>query len=235
MSQFRSNLTLKLNLRRDLEMAALQDLREEEVEGEEDSPLRQDFGDFASCFEPTSIKNNTSPRYINAYGENSKAASIFHDMNSSKVPLKAGFDDFDGVSGDSLASSKDTLNLPFVEDSLKSVKSSPFIHNKSTSRSNVSHASLGKSASPQSLVKQDLLDSPNSRSKSRDNPDYENRSPEIMLGLEKRDITPLHVSFPSMDAIDIDINGEKSESKSMGEYVNKPGTLNNGYIGNTTT
>ncbi|XP_014476872.1 PREDICTED: insulin-like peptide receptor isoform X2 [Dinoponera quadriceps] len=120
---------------KDLEMAALQDLREEEIEGEEDSPLRQDFGDFAS-FEPTSIKDDTSPRYINAYGENSKAVSSFHDMNSSKVPLKAGFDDFDGVSGDSLASSKDTLNLPFVEDSLKSVKSSPFIHNKSTSRSN---------------------------------------------------------------------------------------------------
>lgn len=213
-------------------MAALQDLREEEVEGEEDSPLRQDFDDFAG-FEPTSIKNNTNPRYINAYDENLKAVSAFHDMNSSKVPLKAGFDDFDGVSGDSLASSKDTLNLPFVEDSLKSVKSSPFIHNKSTSRSNVSHVSLGKSGSPQSLVKQNFLDSPKPLCKPRSNPDYENRSPEIMLGLEKREITPLN--FPSMDAIDVDINGEKSESKSMGEYVNKPGTLNNGYIGNTTT
>lgn len=214
-------------------MAALQDLREEEVEGEEDSPLRQDFGDFAS-FEPTSIRNNTSPRYINAYGENSKVPSTFHDMNSSKIPLKAGFDDFDGVSGDSLASSKDTLNVPFVEDSLKSVKSSPFIHNKNTSRSNVSHVSLGKSVSPQSLVKRNFLDSPNLSCKPRGNPDYENRSPEIMLGLEK-DIIPSHVDFPSMDAIDIDINGDKSESKSMGEYVNKPETLNNGYIGNTTT
>ncbi|EFN89247.1 Insulin-like receptor [Harpegnathos saltator] len=219
---------------KDLEMAALQDLREEEVEGEEDSPLRQDFGDFAS-FEPASIENNTSPRYTNTYGENSKVASTFHDMNSSKVPLKAGFDDFDGISGDSLASSKDTLNLPCVEDSLKSVKSSPFIQNKSTSRSNVSYVSLGKSASPQSLVKRNFLDSPNPSCKPRGNPDYENRSPEIMLGLEKKETAPMHVNFPSMDAIDIDINGDKSESKSMGGYVNKPETLNNGYIGNTTT
>lgn len=68
-------------------MVALQDLREEEMEGGEDSPLRQDFGDFAS-FEPCSIKNNLSPRYgADSYGEtSSKAISNFHDMNSTKVP-----------------------------------------------------------------------------------------------------------------------------------------------------
>lgn len=215
-------------------MAALQDLREEEVEGEEDSPLRQDFDDFAS-FEPTSIKNNLSPRYgINSYGENSKATPNFHDINSSKVPLKAGFDDFDGVSGDSLASSKDTLNLPFVEDSLKSVKSSPFIRNKSISRGNVSQASLGKSVSPQSLFKRNYLDSPNHPSKSRGNSDYENRSPEIMSSIEKK-IAPLHVDFPSVDNLDIDINSDISDNKNAGEYMNKPETLNNGYIDNTTT
>ncbi|XP_011864735.1 PREDICTED: insulin-like receptor isoform X2 [Vollenhovia emeryi] len=88
----------------DLEMVPLQDLPEEEIEGEENSPLRQDFGDFAS-FEPRSIKNNLSPRYgADSYGETSKAISNFHDMNSTKVP-KAGFDEFGGISGDSLVSS----------------------------------------------------------------------------------------------------------------------------------
>ncbi|XP_011648405.1 insulin-like peptide receptor isoform X2 [Pogonomyrmex barbatus] len=219
----------------DLEMVALQDLREEETEGEEDSPLRQDFGDFAS-FEPCSIKNNLSSRYaIGSYGETSKATSNFHDMNSIKVP-KAGFDEFGGVSGDSLVSSKDTLNSPFVEGSLKSVRSSPFIFKKSTSRSNISQSSLGKPGSPPgSLVKRSFLDSPNP-SKFRDDPDYENRSPEIMSSIEKKEITSLHVEFPSMDVIDIQINGDKKESnKHMSDYMNKSETLNNGYIGNTAT
>lgn len=214
-------------------MVALQDLREEEMEGDEDSPLRQDFGDFAS-FEPRSIKNNLSSRYgAESYGETSKAISNFHDMNSTKVP-KAGFDEFGGISGDSLVSSKDTLNSPFVEGSLKSIRSSPFIYKKSTSRSNVSQGSLGKPASPQSLVKRNFLESPNP-SKFRDAPDYENRSPEIMSGIEKKEIT-LHVEFPSVDVMDIQINGDKTENnKHMGDYVNKSETLNNGYIGNTAT
>jgi len=217
-------------------MVALQDLPEEEMEGEEDSPLRQDFGDFAS-FEPRSIKNNLSPRYgPDLYGETSKTTSNFHDMNSIKVP-KAGFDEFGGISGDSLVSSKDTLNSPFVEGSLKSVRSSPFIYKKSTSRSNVSQGSLGKPASPQSLIKRNFLDSPNPSSKLRDDPDYENRSPEIMSGIEKKEITSLHVEFPSMDVMDIQINGDKTENnKHTGDYMNKNvEMLNNGYIGNTNT
>ncbi|KMQ92816.1 insulin-like receptor protein [Lasius niger] len=213
----------------DLEMIALQDLRDEEIEGEEDSPLRQDFGDFAS-FDPCSIKNTFSPRYgADSYGETS--TSNFHDMNSSKVP-KAGFDEFVGVSGDSLVSSKDTLNSPFVEGSLKSVRSSPFIYKKSTSRSNVSQGSLAKSGSPHSLVKRNFLDSPN---RSRGDPDYENRSPETVSAIEKREITPLHVEFPSVDAMDIQINGDKKESRRTSEYANKSEALNNGYIGNTAT
>ncbi|XP_011696536.1 PREDICTED: insulin-like receptor [Wasmannia auropunctata] len=218
----------------DLEMVALQDLREEEMQGE-DSPLRQDFGDFAS-FEPRSIRNNLSPRYgADSYGESSKATSNFHDMSSIKVP-KAGFDEFGGISGDSLVSSKDTLNSPFVEGSLKSVRSSPFIYKKSTSRSNVSQGSLGKPGSPQSLVKRNFLDSPNP-SKRRDDPDYENRSPEIMSGVEKKEITSLHVEFPSVDVMDIQINGDKTENnkRTTGDYMNKSEILNNGYIGNTTT
>lgn len=210
-------------------MIALQDLRDEEIEGEEDSPLRQDFGDFAS-FDPCSIKNTFSPRYgADSYGETS--TSNFHDMNSSKVP-KAGFDEFVGVSGDSLVSSKDTLNSPFVEGSLKSVRSSPFIYKKSTSRSNVSQGSLAKSGSPHSLVKRNFLDSPN---RSRGDPDYENRSPETVSAIEKREITPLHVEFPSVDAMDIQINGDKKESRRTSEYANKSEALNNGYIGNTAT
>ncbi|KAL0128719.1 hypothetical protein PUN28_003826 [Cardiocondyla obscurior] len=217
----------------DLEMVALQDLREEEIEGEEDSPLNQDFDDFAS-FEPCSIKNNLSPRYgSESYGETSKAISSFHDMNSTKVP-KAGFDEF-GISGDSLVSSKDTLNSPFVEGSLKSVRSSPFIYKKSTSRSNISQGSLGKPASPQSLVKRNFLDSPNP-SKFRDNPDYENRSPEITSSIDKKEITSLHLEFPSVDVMDIQINGDKTENnKHTNDYMNKSEMLNNGYIGNTAT
>ncbi|KAG7198161.1 hypothetical protein KM043_005580 [Ampulex compressa] len=212
----------------DLELMTLQDLREEESEAEEDSPLRQDFGDFAS-FEPTSIKNSLSPRYgIDLYGENSKATLNCHDMNSSKVPLKAGFDDFDGVSAGSLTSSKDTLNLPFVEDSLKSVKSSPFISRKSASRGNISQASIGKSACPQSLGKRSFLDSPK-----RANHDYKNRSPEMVISGEKKAAVPLHVDFPSIDAIDVDV--EKRDATSTAEYANTPETLNNGYIGRTTT
>lgn len=227
---------------KDLEMTTLQDLREEEVEGEEDSPLRQDFGDFAS-FEPTSIKNSLSPRYtVEQYGENSKTTTNFHDMNSSKVPLKAGFDDFDGISGDSLASSKDTLNLPFVEDSLKSVKNSPYIHAKSTSRGNVSQTSTARSTSPQSLIKQQqqqqrtYTESPNSMKFKSRNPDYENSSPEILANIEKKATIPLELS--SVDTVDIGIDIDKKDGlSSTVEYVNKPETLNNGYIGgnNTTT
>lgn len=217
-------------------MVALQDLREEDIEGEESSPLRQDFGDFAS-YDPRSIKNNLSPHYgANSYGETSKATSNFHDINSATVP-KAGFDEFGGISGDSFVSNKDTLNSPFVEGSLKSVRSSPFIYKKNTSRSNVSQASLGKSVSPQSLAKRNFLDSPNP-SKSLDEHDYENRSPEIMSGIDKNEIAPLRSitrGFSSVDTIDIEINGDKKENNHTNDYVNKPEILNNGYINSTTT
>jgi hypothetical protein len=142
---------------RDLELVTLQDLHEDEAEGEEDSPLRQDFGDFSS-FEPiTSVKNGSSGHFgMEPFTGNSKVASTpfsFLDLNSSKAPLKAGFDDFDGVSAGSLASSKDTLNLPFVEDSIKSVKNSPFAQKKSASKGNVSQSSVGRtSLSPQSSI-----------------------------------------------------------------------------------
>lgn len=220
-----------------MELATLQDLQEEEAEGEEDSPLRQDFGDFAS-FEPASIKNSFGSRFrMDSYGENSKTiATNCHDMNSSNVPLKAGFDDFDGVSADSIASAKDALNLPFVEDSLKSVRSSPFVNAKSASRSNLSQLSTSNrsATSPKNCPsgKRSFLGSPNS---SKIAPDYENGSPEILSAAEKRETVPLRLDFPSIDAIDIDNGMEKKEALSPVEYVNKPETLNNGYIGGTTT
>ncbi|KAI4497351.1 hypothetical protein M0802_007598 [Mischocyttarus mexicanus] len=221
---------------KDLEMATLQECREEEAEGEEDSPLRQDFGDFAS-FEPTSIKNSLSPRYtLEPYGENSKTTTNFHDMNLSKIPLKAGFDDFDGISGDSLASSKDTLNLPFVEDSLKSVKNSPFVHAKSTSKGIDNQTSTGRATSLQNLIKQHIQqqrtqeDSPISiNSKSKKHPDYENSSPMILASYER------NFSFPSLSLntleIDVDIEGKDRRHSPRVEYMNEPETLNNGYIG----
>lgn len=169
---------------------------------------------------------------MDSYGENSKVTANCHDINCSNVPLKPGFDDFDGVSADSIASGRDTLNLPFVEDSLKSVKNSPFINAKSSSRSNLSQLSIGnKSASPQNAGKRSFLSSPNSAKLSV--PDYENGSPEILSAAEKRERVPLRVDFPSMDAIDID-NGI-DDSISTATYVNKPDPLNNGYIGGTTT
>ncbi|XP_043252983.1 insulin-like receptor isoform X2 [Colletes gigas] len=229
-SQNRSNSPLT---DQHLELSTLQDLQEEETEGEEDSPLRQDFGNFASV-EPSSIKNIFEFRYgMDSYGENSKATVNCHNANSSNVPLKACFDDFDGVSANSIASGKDALNLPFAEESLKSVRSSPFMDARSVSRSNLSQLSMGNKSgsSPMNTNKRNFLSSPNSSKLA--SPDYENGSPEIPSTVEKREMMPLRVDFPSMDAIDID--NEKDSIQSTVEYVNKPETLNNGYISGATT
>ncbi|OXU24559.1 hypothetical protein TSAR_005271 [Trichomalopsis sarcophagae] len=207
------------SLNRELEMV-MQESREEEAEGEEDSPLRQDFGDFSS-FEPmTRRKNGSSGHFgMEPFTDNSKSPTSlalgFLDLNSSKAPLKAGFDDFDGVSVGSLASSKDTLNLPFVEDSVKPAKNSPFAQKKSSSKGNVSQSSAGKSSlSPQSpsiIATTGNLGSkpsPSLVSSTRSDPEYENRSPEAVDQPQQqpptRDVASLRVSFPSMDAIDSD-------------------------------
>lgn len=219
---------------RDLEMVTLQDLREEEAEGEEDSPLRQDFGDFAD-FEPLNLKKNSTPRYdMDSYSDGSKTSN-FHDMNSSKIPLKAGFDDFDGISVESLASSKDTLNLPFAEDSVRSVKNSPFAQKKTSSRGNVSQTSMAKSVSPQNSAKQSFLDSPSPSKTPRVDPDYENRSPEILSLNRKMEKEPLRLNFSSLDPIDIESNEDDRGKKRQSDYVNRSETLNNGYIGGATT
>ncbi|XP_076235899.1 insulin-like receptor-like [Calliopsis andreniformis] len=189
-----------------LDMSTLRDVQEEETEGDEDSPLRQDFDNFAS-FEPSSPKNSFSPRYK----MDPCATANRHDASCDSIG---------------------TLNLHVVENSLKSVKSSPFINAKSTSRSNLSQLSMGnKSLSPKNPSKRSFLSSPNSAKLTV--PDYENGSPEILSTAEKRETVPLRVDFPSMDAIDID-NGI-GDSISTVDYVNKPETLNNGYISGATT
>lgn len=276
-------------------MATLHELREEEEidEGDEDSPLRQDFGDFAS-FEPARIKASLKPRYIlEPYGENLKAtrsilkkkqptsitmttpsttptssasaaaaasaaamsaaaaAANFLEMNPSKVPLKAVFDDFDGISTGSLASSKDTLNLPFAEDSLKSVRSSPYIRGTSTSRGNISQTSLARSNSPHSYLKhhqfhqhqlqqqqqqmqhfqRTFTDSLRSVKSRTFNHDYENTSQEILASLERKRVIPSKRELPSIETVDVSVEVEKKErlSTPSPEYVNDPDTLNNGF------
>ena len=225
---------MHLKIFRDIEMVTLQELREEEVEGEEDSPLRQDFEDFAD-FEPIRLKKNSTPTYdLDSYSDGSKTSN-FHDFNSSRIPLKAGFDDFDGISVDSLASSKDTLNLPFAEDSVKSVRSSPFAQKKSSSKGNISQSSMAKSISPQNSAKKSFLDSPSPSKTPRVDPDYENRSPEILSLNAKKEKDPLRMNFSSLDAIDIDTNEDDKDNKRQSDYVNRTESLNNGYIGGATT
>lgn len=225
-----------------------QDLREilrdilegEEIIGGEDSPLRQDFGDFGDFadFMPLSLKRNSSPRYALDLYSNGSKLSNFHDLNLSKVPQKAGFDDFDGVSVESnKASSKDTLNLPFAEDSVKSVKNSPFAQKKSLSRESMSgESSLAKSVSPQNSAQKSFIDSPSPSKTPRVDPDYENRSPEIIALNTKAEKTPLRMNFSSLNTIDIEIsNDSDKEKKRQSDYGNRTETLNNGYIGNATT
>ncbi|XP_043280650.1 insulin-like receptor [Venturia canescens] len=225
---------------KDLELSALQDLREDEGEDDEDSPLRQDFGDFASI-EPSYLKNNSNSRYGGEpYGENSKVVTKFHDLNSSKIPLKAGFDDFDGVSAGSLNSSKDTLDFPFVEDSLKSVKVSPSNRKKSSSRGSLSLKSMKqqpRSPASCSEIAVSMQDSPGLSLKSRKNsPDYENHTPEVLSMIEGKEPIKLRINFPPIDDIDVVDNSSTNNDKcSQPEYTEKSETLNNGFISGTTT
>lgn len=218
-------------------MSALRDLREDEGEDDEDSPLRQDFGDFADI-EPTYLKNNSNARYDGEpYGENSKVVTKFHDLNSSKIPLKAGFDDFDGVSAGSLNSSKDTLDFPFVEDSLKSVKVSPSNRNKSSSRGSLSLKSMKqqpRSPASCSEIAVSMQDSPGLSLKSRKNsPDYENHTPEVLSMIEGKEPIKLRINFAPIDDIDVVDNAATNNDKCS--QPDKPETLNNGFISGTTT
>lgn len=217
-------------------MATLEDLHEDDGEGDEDSPLRGDFGDFASI-EPVCLKNSTESRYaIEPYGENSKIIPNFHDLNSSKIPLKAGFDDFDGVSAGSLCSSKDTLDFPFVEDSLKSVKNSPSIRNNSTTpRGNISPMSGKNSISSQNKMDNTFLRNRESNKSQKNSPDYENRSPEVISIIEGKDVVSMRIDFPSTDNVDVDGSIEESQKHSQTDFSEKTESLNNGYISGTTT
>lgn len=218
-------------------MAPLEDLREDEQEGDEDLPLREDFGDFATV-EPSCFKNSPDIRYdLKPYGDNSKIPASFHDLNSSKIPLKAGFDDFDGVSVGSLCSSKDTLNFPFAEESLKSVKNSPSIKNNSTNRRNISPLSSKNSLSPQNKRNQIILRNrgQNKSVHNIDDLDYENQSTELMSNAEMKDINSTQLDYSSLDNVDVTISVQEAEPQSQTDYLEKCESLNNGYISRTTT
>lgn len=108
---------------RNLSAPTLRYLLEDEREGG-DSSLKGEFGDFAS-YEPPGIKSSLcSPHFaLESYGENSHTIPDHHyEVNSSiskeKIPLKAGFDDFDI---NSVMSSKNTLDLPCAEDNMNSI------------------------------------------------------------------------------------------------------------------
>ncbi|XP_066590355.1 insulin-like receptor isoform X2 [Prorops nasuta] len=158
---------------RGLEMITLQEFRDAEGGIEECSPLKPDFSDFAS-FEPSSLKKRLSPRYpIGSYQEHPRTLP-FRVMSSSKIALKAGFDDFEGVSGDSVTSSKDTLNLPYAEDSLKSTKTSPFIQNKGGSKSDISQTS--------DFPSMDATEDSDDKKESKPLADYVNKSETLNNG-----------------------------------------------------
>lgn len=187
---------------------------------EESSPLHPS-GNFTNIV-PIRLRNNLNSRYDSddalrgSEDEALKSSMNFQDLNSSKTPLKAGFDDFDGVSGDSLTSSKDTLNLPYVEDGARSAKGSP--------GSAYNRSSPPNSASPQSANKRSFLESTSaSKTSLRTEPDYENRSPEIFSRSDSTNLktTPVHVDFPAIS---------ESEKSKKPESVGKAETLNNGYI-----
>lgn len=229
---------------KDLELVTLQELREEENEVEEDSPLRQDFGDFVMV----------------PFSDTPKSKMNFLDLNSSKAPLKAGFDDFDGVSAGSLASSKDTLDLPFAEEGLNSVKASPYASKKS-SKGNISQMSSGpssRSGTPGATALERLSVSPQSAGRSvflettADEPEYANRSPEVFAMDERRDVrNSPRLSFPAIDdnetltvvttnpelipPIETEIKQKTPEFKSNKTPDQQTPALNNGYIGGTTT
>ncbi|XP_011300657.1 insulin-like receptor [Fopius arisanus] len=219
---------------KDFELS-LQELREDEIEEDEDSPLRRDFDDFASI-EPACLRNSANSRYSSEpCGENSKLVTNFHDFNSSKIPLKAGFDDFDGVSGGSLSSSKDTLDFPFVEDSLKSVKNSPSIlKNSYTPRESVSPASGKNSLSPQNRIGS-LTSNRGRNIQHAKTPDCQNRTPEEVSSIENKDTVSLKIIFPTPIEVEADIITNDDKDKSPVDYTKKPENLNNGYISGTTT
>ncbi|XP_034934198.1 insulin-like receptor [Chelonus insularis] len=219
---------------KDLEIATLEDLREDEREGDEGSPLREDFEDFANI-DPTCFKSSGNLKYdLEFYGEHSKLPINFHDLNFSKTPLKAGFEDFDGVSAGSL-SSKGTLDFPFVEENLKSLKNSPSIKNNSVPHVNTSPLSGKNSVSPQNKTNQMFLRNRGPNKSHKNSPDYENRSPEILSNIEANDVGSTRIDCPSLDNVDVIVSVQDTDTQLQTDYLEKGESLNNGYISGTTT
>ena len=221
------------------------DLEEEEENlDEENSPLRQDFGDFGMM----------------PFTDTPKSKINYLDYNSSKAPLKAVFDDFDGVSAGSLASRESTLDLPFAEEGLNSIKVSPSYTSTKSSKGNISQVSSGLSSvsgkqmskpvnrsrsSPQSTGNSGFLDTPT------DFPDYANRVSEAFMMTEVGNNSPHQNFLPIDDCETLTIVSSSPERISTNETdlkqktidfttsnkttEQKPPTLNNGYVGSTTS
>lgn len=170
----------------------LEELKEEENEMEEneDSPLHQDFNNFRMTSFPQTT-NSLMGDYL--------------DLHSSKAPLKAGFDDFDSASAGSLNSSKDTLDLPFAEEGLHSIKTSPSCQkNKSTFKGSISQISNRSASSfntPQNASVSRSSASPQSSKKGqtgldailKPDVDFENQSTECSpVNDKKLPVTSIH-------------------------------------------
>lgn len=201
--------------------------------------VQRNIADFA-ILEPLSIKNSLSPRYTDSFDDNTKSATSFHDLNSSKTPLRAGFDDFDGVSGNSLTS-KDTLDLPFTNASIMSLKSSPYSNEKNSLPGNASQASSVQSTSSRLRHSQhNIFDSPLKITKTllQGTPLKDIKSPQVpLLNSETNETSSIHAEFPSVESVNDDDDPETpiNDQNSHSDYVNKPEALKNGYISATST
>lgn len=216
----------------------LTDLPLEELGLKKNAKVQRNIADF-TILEPLSIKNSLSPRYTDSYDDNTKSATSFHDLNSSKTPLRAGFDDFDGVSGNSLTS-KDTLDLPFTHASITSLKSSPYSNEKHSLPGNASQASSVQSTSSRIRLSQhNIFESPLRMTKTllQGTPLKDLKKPQVpLLNNEANETSSIHAEFPSVESvIDDDPETPINDQNSHSDYVNKPETLKNGYISATST
>ncbi|XP_063980749.1 insulin-like receptor isoform X1 [Diachasmimorpha longicaudata] len=214
----------------------IEEVREDQVGGDEKAPLRRDFGDFASI-EPKGGKNSGNLRHGPALlGENSKLVTNLQDLNSSKLPLKTGFDELDGGTGGGslpLTSNHNHHDFPFVEEGLTSVKTSPSISKNSPPCNSISPVSGQNSLSPQNLNAS--LNSNRGRNMLHvKTPDYENRSAEAISSIETKDTVSLKITFPTPVEVEADVISDDDKDKSV-DYSKKTENLNNGYIGGTTT
>lgn len=211
---------------------------EEESENNERSPLHVN-SDFANS-DPMGMQSsmNSNCGSDGDFDDQDHIIGDYHNNRSdpSIVPLKNFH--FDGASGCSLASSKGTLDFPFVEDSLQSVRTSPSIpKNSFTPRSNISPISGNNSINLREKIDKLTFDNNQSNEnnkikKTNDCPDYENHNPELMASLENRDIQ-LRINFTQLDER-VNLNGVLNDTNEKDSDYTEKMELNNGYIGSST-